>query len=219
MTSKPTANTPEVLNALQSFSDEIGRVFRPREAAARPVATRQTQYVLASMAVAALLRDVGERKLAANFHKLAEALQDVVDGIDHPLFRVEKVDRDAAGKRGRQYDTSETWRVRASLCVGIQFLMAGGLSQGNAVSFVIRQHRSQLVNLMRPGSDLKGSLPTWIKSFATDAVSNDVALSSYKLGMKDLAALLDCRAPADIRKAGERLVASAAASAASIVKI
>jgi hypothetical protein len=77
----------------------------------------------------------------------------------------------------------------------------------------------QLVNLLRPGTNLKSSLPTCLKTFATDATSNDVALASYKEGMRELGAARSCWPESDIRSAGERLVASAAAKAAKLTKI
>jgi hypothetical protein len=132
---------------------------------------------------------------------------------------VEKIDKLAAGKRGRQNDTSETWRIRSSLCLGVEFLKAGGLDQGAAVAFVVKKHRIQLTSLLRPGTDLKSSLPTWLKTFATDATSNVVALSSYKEGMRGLSEVCAHEAPPNIRLAGERLVEAAAARAAKLIKI
>lgn len=202
------------------FADQLKLIFQygGPEAVTRPIATKQTQYVLASMAIARLLSNIGQRDTGAHFHRLAEALQDVVEGINHPLFKVEKIDRGAAGKRGRQNDTSETWRIRASLCIGVQFLMAGGVEQKDAVAFVIRKHRMQFVNLTRPGTNLKSSLPTWLKTFATDATSNEVALSTYKEGITGLAEYQRQYSPNDIRRVGEQLIAGAAKKAEGLVR-
>jgi hypothetical protein len=211
--------------AWKTFNDEIGRVFNCEvaEQEARPVATKQTRYVLANLAIADLFYDIGQRETAAHFHKLAEALQNVVEGINHPLFKVEKADRDAAGKRGRQHDTSETWRIRASLCIGIEFLIASDTDKDNArenaISFVDRKHRKQLVKLLRPGTNLKSSLRTWLKTFATDATTNRAALDAYKTGIEGLSAAQTTYTAAQIRSAGERLVSVAAERAADVVKI
>jgi len=211
----------EFFAAWETFADQIKLVLRDGwpEAVEQPIATKQTQYVLANLAIAKLLEDVGQPEAAAPFHTLAEALQDVVEGISHPLFKVEKIDIHAPAKRGRQHDTSETWRGRSSLCIGIEFLIAGGLSQDEAVAFAIRKHRMQLIKLLRPGTDLKSSLPTWLKTFATDGTNNDVALSGYKHGMKRLAQFRACRPQSDVRVFGEKLVASAAADAAKLIRI
>lgn len=217
----PSIYDDNFFKAWETFADKIKLVFQygGPEVEARPIATKQTQYVLASLALAELLSDIRQPETAAHFHTLAEALQDVVEGISHPLFRVEKINKQAAGKRGRQHDTSETWRVRSSLCIGVKFLIAGGLDQDAAVAFVIRKHRMQLINLLRPGTNLESSLLTWLKTFNTDATSNDVALASYKEGMRGLGAARASQSEGDIRSAGERLVASAAAKAAKLTKI
>jgi hypothetical protein len=216
----PSIYSPDFFKAWEKFADQINLVFQyDQEAEARPIATKQMQHVMASLVVAQLLTDVGQPETAAHFHTLAEALQDVANGISHPLFKVEKTDKFAAGKRGRQHDTSETWRIRSSLCIGVEFLIAGGLDQDAAVTFVIQKHRKQLVKLLRPGTGLKSCLQTWLKTFATDATSNDVALVSYKEGMRGLEVARVCRPEGDIRSAGEQLVARAAVRAAKLTKI
>jgi hypothetical protein len=116
----PSIYDDDFFKAWETFADQIKLVFQcgGPEAEARPIATKQTQYVLASMALARLLKDAGQPETAAHFHTLAQALQDVVEGVSHPLFKVEKIDKHAAGKRGRQNDTSETWGIRSRLCLG-----------------------------------------------------------------------------------------------------
>ena len=220
-TDGPSVYSSDFFKTWETFADEINLVFQAgaAEAQTRPIAVKQTQYVLANMAIAKLLRDVGQPHVAAHFHTMAEALQDVVDGISHPLFKVEKIDKLATAKRGRRNDTSETWRIRSSLCIGVEYLIAGGLDQSAAVAFVVKKHRIQLANLLRPGTDLKSSLPTWLKTFATDATSNVVALSAYKDGMRMLSEVRAHEAPPNIRLAGERLAEAAAARAAKLVKI
>jgi hypothetical protein len=221
MTDGPSIYGAEFFAAWETFADQIKLVLQDGwpEAVERPIATKQNQYVLANLAIAKLMRDVGQPETAAHFFTLAEALQDVVEGISHPLFKVEKIDKHAAGKRGRQHDTSETWSGRALLCIGVQFLIAGGMDQDAAVAFVIRKHRMQLTKLLRPGTDLKSSLPTWLKTFATDATNNDVALSDYKHGMTRLAEYRACQPQSDVLDFGEKLVAMAAADAANLVRI
>jgi hypothetical protein len=218
MTDGPKVYTGEFFEAWETFADQIGLIFQYSGEDARPIATRQMQFVSANVALATLLHNIGEPVARDNFRALAEALQDVVHGINHPLFRVEKANKHAPGKRGRQRDTSETWRVRATLCTGIQFLIASGLAQDKAIDFVFRRHKKQLERLLRTKTALKTSLPEWLESFQANAISNDVALSIYKLQMKELASVRVVKTPAAIRQAGEQLVAAAAASASKIVK-
>jgi hypothetical protein len=203
---------PKFFPAWETFVDRLELILRDGgpEAVERP----QNQYVLANLnlTVAKLLRDVGQPEAAAHFHTQGEALQDVADGVSHPLFHV-------PAKPGRQPDTSQTWCCRSLLCIGIEFLMAGGLSQEEAVAFVLRKHRKQLIKLLRPGVHLESSLPTWLKTFATDSISNDVALFGYKRGMKWLAEFRARQPQSAVRAYGEKLVADAAADAAKLIKI
>jgi hypothetical protein len=217
----PSLYGPEFFAAWETFADEIKLVFQygAQEAKTRPIAVKQTQYVLANMAIAKLLRDVGQPETAAPFHILAEALQDLVEGVSHPLFKIEKIDKSAPAKRGRQNDTSETWRVRASICIGIQYLIAGELDQDKAVAFVVRKYKMSLSKLLRPGSDLKSSISTWLKSFATDEVSNEVALSSYKAGIQHIEEILALKDTNTLRELGAKLIEAAACRAAHTTKI
>jgi hypothetical protein len=177
------------------------------------LAAEQTRYVHASLAIAKLLKTVGQEELAGKFHSLAEALQDVVEGLPHPLFSVERPK--ATG--GRRPDTAAVWRTRSSLCAGLEFLMAGGgMDQESAINLVIKRHRTQFGKLLRPGAELKSSIRTWMKSFATDAVQNEVALSSYKLSMHELAAAKSDYSGSAIKQTGECLIASAAERAARL---
>ncbi|CAN5194584.1 hypothetical protein BH10PSE11_BH10PSE11_08470 [soil metagenome] len=213
MNDAPSIYEPEFFVAWETFAESISNVFQAgaEDAILRPRATMQTRYVLASMAVAQLLKSIGQNKTAGHFHLLAEAMQDLVDGIDHPLFKIE-----GPGKPGRPPDSSSMWRERASVCIALEFLVAGGMDTEKAIEFVWKKHRVGLAKLQRTNTDLKKSLGGWLKSFAMDEVTNDVALSSYKEGMKMLAAGRTINSPEQLRLAGERLIAGASERASRI---
>jgi hypothetical protein len=202
------------LSAWETFADEVTLAFKMGSSGEvdRPLATEQTRYVMASLAIAKLLKTVGQEETAGKFHLLAEALQDVVEGLPHPLFSVERSKTTA----GRRADTAAVWRTRSSVCAGLEFLIAGGLDQEAAINLATKKHRSQLAKLLRSGADLKSSIRTWMKSFATDVVQNEVALSNYKLSMSGLAAAKSDFSGSAIRQAGERLIAAAAERAARL---
>jgi len=201
----------------EKFVDKVTEVFNasdPREAD-RPVATMQMRYVHANMAVAELLKSTGHLKTAIHFHTIAEALNDVADGVSHPLFKVER----PSGKPGRVRDTSDIWRIRASVCLGMEYLIAGGKTPEKAIEFVIQNYRKKLVKLLRTKAKIESSLPTWHKSFEMDDVSNATALSYYKDGMSILKTLKQDRTGTEILKAGEILIENAAERASKITKI
>jgi hypothetical protein len=174
---------------------------------------RLDQYVRAILAVADLLYVIGQRDVALRFHTLAEALHDVAEGRAPPLFRVKK-------KPGRQFDTSEFWRLRAYLCIGIQYLISSGMEQDEAITYVVRKYRRQFQKLLRsgsrPGSDLK--IPAWLKEFATEAVHNDAALWTYK---KEIQRLEEFKTRIDrprLRQTGLDLIEKTAVRAAQVLK-
>ena len=212
--------------AWQAFADDIKQIFNngEQDAQTRPISERQDQYARAILTLAKLLEAIGQRDVANHFQLLGEALHDAAEGRNPPLLKVEK-------KRGGQPDTNEIWRLRAHLCIGIQYLIASDLeqdkardkdkAQDKAVNLVVRKHRTQLQNLVRAGSrpktDLKSSIRAWLKEFATDATDN-VALDFYKDGMRDLDQI---KASADVnglRQAGLRLIEKTAMRAAQALK-
>lgn len=195
--------------------DEVALTFKysPPDEAERPRAAEQARYVLASLAVEKLLRAAGQREAADQFHSLAEALLDVVEGLPHPLFAVEHPSK----KGGRRNDSAAVWRTKSTLCAGLQFLMAGGgLDRDAAIKFAVRKYPKQLSKLLRPGTDLKTSVGGWMHKFASDEVSNGVALSTYKERMRELATAKTDFSGARIKLAGEDLIRGAAERAARL---
>jgi hypothetical protein len=219
-------NDPELLAAWQALLDKLKSIFKNdgQDAQTRPIAERQDQYSRAILEFAELLYFRGQRDLATHFHLLGEALHDAAEGRNPPLLKVNK-------RRGGQPDTNEIWRLRAHLCIGIQYLIASYMeqdkaqdkdkAQDEAVNLVVRKHGTQLQKLVRAGSrpktDLKSSIHAWLREFATDATDN-VALDFYKDGMRDLDQV---KASADanrLQQAGLGLIEKTAMRAAQALK-
>jgi hypothetical protein len=146
---------PKFFAAWQASLEKLKLIFKngEQDAQTRPIAEKLDQYFRATLEVAELLYASGQRDLAMRFHLLAEALNDAAEGRNPPLFKVEK-------RRGRQSDTNEIWRLRANLCIGIQYLIASRMEEDKAITFVDRKYRTQFRKLLRPGlrrekSDLK----------------------------------------------------------------
>jgi hypothetical protein len=207
--------TPEFFAAWETFADEVTRAFkkdaRPDEAN-RPLAIEQAKYIHASAAVAKLLWAVGEKETARKFLSLSRAMEDVVDGLPHRLFSVERPKTTG----GRYNDAGEVWLLRSNLCVALEFLMAAGDDQDKAIA-AAKKHRNQLKKLLRAGAkSLETSISTWLKKFATDEVDNEAALSGYKVGMEELAVMRLNLSEPQLRHMGHHLVTSAAARAARL---
>ena len=198
------------------FADLLTRAFNEPDtepdAAARPLATEQGRYAIAILAVAALLKNLGQDESADKLHLLSEALQDLADGIRHPFFKIER----PAKKGGRSKDTSAVWRIKASVCIGLEFLIASGMTPKDAIVEAMKDRRKKLAKLLRPGTAaLKTSLESWRVSFADGSVTNERALDSYKLGISPLKlAQHDC--PGKLQQAGKDIIAKAAERASRL---
>ena len=217
-------NAPELLAALETFANEVQEILNngEQDAETGPIAAKQKQYMFLDLAVAKLLRTIGRPGAAEPFLSLADTWRDVTERkIQPPLFKVEKVDKHAPAKRGRKFDPTETQRIRAYLCVGIQYLIASGVKEDKAVSFVVRKYETQFQNLPRPKSDpnLKKSIQGWLKKFATDVISDEEALSIYKEGMGQLKEDKTSVGGAMLRRRGENMIGNTAFKAAQVIKI
>lgn len=177
----------------------------------RPVALQQARYVLTSLAIAQMFKDLQQQELAAHFHILAEAIQDLVDGVPHPLFKPERPPR-----RGRQNNTSDVWRIQSDVCVGVRFMLAGGVEESAAINHAVKKHKESLKRLLRPGAELRSSIASWLKKFQTEDVSNDVALAAFKRGVSYIPEAADKFSGERLRLAGEQLIASAAMKASTL---
>jgi hypothetical protein len=204
--------TPEFFIAWESFLTEVTRAFEAEdtEGEDRPLSLQQIRYVHANMAIAKLLRDLGDRETASKFHLLAEAIHDLAEGNTHPLLKVEKT------KGGRQADISAVWRLRASVCISLKFMIAGGVTDQIAIESAAKRHRDKLSKLQRPGTDLVSNLGGWLKKFSADDVSNEMALSAYREGMQLLTLYRAERTGDQIKKAGDDMLAKAADEAAAL---
>ena len=200
---------PEFFLAWETFVERIEEAFESEQLAAeekRPLALQQTRYVLANIALADLFKSLGRNQTADKFHLLAEAFEDVVSGIAHPLFKVES----PIGKAGRRPDTAGVWRVRASVVIALEYIFVGGDDPNIVFKDVEKRYRRQLAKLQRPGTNLKSSLRTWLKSFATDEVRNETALVIYKDGIKMLEAAKAKYTKEQLKSVGEKLLTAAA---------
>jgi hypothetical protein len=212
----------ELLAAWETFANEVQEILNngEQDAETGPITAKQKQYMFLALAVAKLLRTIGKRDAAEPFLSLADTWRDVAERkIQPPLFKVEKVDEDAEAKRGRKFDPTETQRIRAYLCVGIQYLIASNTNQDEAINFVARNYKTQFQNLVRPGADLGKSIPGWLKKFATDEISDEEALSIYKEGMGQLKEDKTLVGGSMLRRYGENMIGATALKAARVIKI
>jgi hypothetical protein len=210
----PSIYTPEFFAAWETFLSRLEFGFETEDPslAELPRTEQQGRYVLANLALADFFKTLGDSKTADKFHFLAEAFQNLTNGIVHPLFKVEK----PSGKAGRPQDPSAVWRVRADVVLALQNIIAAGLDIDEAVKIAVKKHSKELSSLQRPNTDLSSSLRTWLKSFATDVVGDDVALDAYKFGMHLLEGNKSQCPGEQLKLLGENLLAGAAERASTV---
>lgn len=197
--------------AWEAFAEQIKIAFEAcPDDPGGPVATMQLRYAVATTLTSQLLTRAGSPEIAQKFLWLAEALQDLAEGVPHPLLTVQK-------KQGRQNDTSAVWRIRAGFCVSIEYLVASGMKEADAIEIALKKkHRAKLARLLRSKADLKTSIRGWRKQFKNDAANNENALAYYKEGIKRLGQFKLQSSGIQVRAEGEELLAKAADQAASL---
>jgi hypothetical protein len=204
----------QMLQACETMQDKVAMAFRVAEMdkATRPLVTRQSRYVVACLALTYFFREIGQQETSNSFQVLGEALYDLSQGVDHPLFKIK-----GGRKRGRQKDPTYVWRTRANVCTGLALMIESGMRDEEAARWAIGKYRNELQKLLRPSSDLAKSLKTWQKAFKMEEVPNSVAQGLYRENTKKTKEAKQNRTGAQMRKIGERLIKDAIDRAALVV--
>jgi hypothetical protein len=217
MQNQDAQEVTRALEALVDFVAELNLAFNatdPRESDL-PFAARQLRYFRAMRAVGNLLESIGQRQFKGRFYELAEALHELAIGRPHPLFQIEDSLKQGSGRR---HDRPEFWRIRANLCVGLRYLVAGGATEDDAINQTLEKYEKELKKLQRPGTkDFKKAIAGWLISLKDRNVSNSVALSVFEGGMSDLASLRLRLTGAELKKMGEELIKRSAEKAEELL--
>jgi hypothetical protein len=195
----------------EAFAERLSETYdRPSSDAEDIIVVRQLRYAIVIGALGQLLEDLKERDLAGEFHALSSAFMDLSEGVIDPIFVSQKKEK----KKGRANDTTDQWLLRASVVIGIRFLMAGELEEDAAYK-VAQKHKKGLAHLLRPGAELKSSLRTWVESFDAEKVTNELAVDTYKEGLARLHLLKQGFLKEVLRTMGDSLIQKAAERATS----
>jgi hypothetical protein len=91
----------------------------------------------------------------------------------------------------------------------MKYLMAGGKTEDEALKSALK-YKAEYGRLTRPDSSgLRGSLSTWLKSFASDKAPS-VALAVYKAGVADIPKYQLSHTGAETQQHGEKRLRDAA---------
>jgi hypothetical protein len=211
--------SPGFFKHWETFADDVSRAFANAGPVQpdRPIIEQQKQYILAISAVAKLLRHVNQgdpavHEISDRFLQMAFALEDLTNGIPHPLFKAA-----TDGKQGRPSDSTGVWIIRSTLCLSLEYLAAAGVDDG--IALAVRKHRKQFEKLQRPNTDLKKSLASWRKGFASEQVANQIALRRYQYGVGVLNSDRQRLTDEKLRSTGENLLSQAAARAGVLPRV
>lgn len=195
----------------EAFTEILSETYgRPASDANEVLVVRQLRYSIVIGALGQLLEDLKEREIAHEFHALSHAFMDIAEGVVDPIFSSQKKKR----KKGRANDPTEQWVLRASVVLGVHFLLAGELPEDAAYK-IVQKYKKGLSLLLRPGAELKSSAKTWLESFAAEKVTNELALETYKEGLDRLELLKVGFLKEVLRSMGEGVIKKAAERATS----
>jgi hypothetical protein len=208
-----------LLEALVDLIAELDLAFRghdPQEAG-RPIAARQLRYSRAMRAVGDLLRSAGQAHLQDPLYELAEALHDLSEGRRHPFF---EIDDSVRPGRGRPADIHQVWRLRANLCVGICWLMAGGQTRDEAIKRAVRGHRRALSRLERAGTkSLEEAIGAWLERLKNPTEADDaVAVALFKDEIAELEKQRPVFSAAELRDLADKRIEGVARRASEVLK-
>jgi hypothetical protein len=211
------------LGALVKLIGDLESAFHghdPQEVE-RPIAGRQIRYMRAMRAIGDLLKSAGRPDLQSPLYKLAEALNDHVEGRPHWLLGI---DASVKPGKGSPPDTHDLWRLRATLCAGILWLEAAGLNrhgEGGAILEAVRVSRTkpQLSKLKRREADsLEGAIKEWLKRFENPAQEDDfVAVSVFQVEKEKIEARRAGMSVTQLKDKGLAIINGVAGSASELL--
>jgi hypothetical protein len=185
---KRRARARATVNLWRAFYDLHGRLERAYGQPARDEAGLRSQHVVALLAIAHFLNDVGPDYLAhfANqFAMLAQTLKDLDNGIRAPILNPPKA---------RRSDQTMVWLARAHVALAVETMRWCGHNRKSAAKWAAQRHPEleQLItergfNLDR-GKSLETAIMSWCRAFSRNKVTNPYAAAHYSVGLDRLEA-------------------------------
>jgi hypothetical protein len=209
-----TARDRATINLQRAFSDLLPKLKRAYGQAARDTADERSQHVVALLAVARFLDQVGPDYLAHfadQFAKLAQALQDLNEG----RRRVPMLYPPIASRS----DQTVVWLARAHVALAVETMQRCDHSRKSAAKWAAKRHPSlkQLLITesglsLKRGKSLETAIISWCKDFSiVGKVKNYYATRVYSVGLDKLKAWAPNRNSDQIEAEAGRLLQEAVA--------
>jgi hypothetical protein len=208
-----TARDRATINLQRAFGDLLPKLKRAYGQAARDTADERSQHVVALLAVARFLDQVGPDYLAHfadQFAKLAQALQDLNEGRRVPRMLYPPI--------ASRSDQTVVWLARAHVALAVETMQRCGHSRKSAAKWAAKRHPSlkQLITerglSLKRGKSLETAIISWCKDFSiVGKVKNHYATRVYSVGLDKLKAWAPNRNSDQIEAEAGRLLQEAVA--------
>jgi hypothetical protein len=169
--------TAEAIKALVRFQTRLSKAFFQEPDCSRTAESERERYAAALVVVALF---VGGR-IGSRFSELASAIADLNTGTVHPLLAGVRV-------HNRRADTSQMWRARARVALGLEALLRSGLSRTEAAAKVATEFPSiaRLAGPRAKNSTLRTIVFGWRKELKAGRVKNFEAGELFSEGIKEI---------------------------------
>src|SRR5262245_20667277 len=183
------ANARFAINLQRALNDLCGKLNHAYGQPARDASELRSQHVLALLAIAGFLDQVGPTgnlaDFANQFAKLAQALQDLEAGIQAPILTSALTNR---------ADQSVVWLARAHVALAVETKRRCGGSRKDAAQWAAKRYPGlkQLITESGPhlerGKKLEKAIISWCEDFSSRKVKTDFAACIYSEGFSRLEA-------------------------------
>src|SRR5262245_54128070 len=201
------------INLLQrAFIDLCGKLNRAYGRPARDATELRSQHVLALLAIAGFLNRVGPEgdlaHFANRFAKLAQALQDLNEGVRAPILDL------ALAKRS---DRTVVWLARAHVALAVETMRRCGYSRQRAAKWAAKKHPGlkKLItesDTHQRSKSLEKAIISWCEDFSRSRkVKNHFAARIYSVGLNNLNAWAPNRNSDQMQREADRLLQEAVA--------
>jgi hypothetical protein len=206
-----TARDRATINLQRAFDDLVPKLNRAYGQPARDEADERSQHVVALLAIAAFLEQVGPDYLAHfadQFAKLAQALRDANDGRRVPMF--------TPAIAGRS-DQTVVWLARAHVALAVETMQRCGHNRQGAAKWAAKRHPDLKQLITERGADIERSksleraIISWRDDFSSRKVKNHYAAHAYSVGLDKLKAWAPNRNSDQIEAEAGRLLQEAVA--------
>jgi hypothetical protein len=201
------ARARHTINLQRAFSDLLPKLKRAYGQPARDTADELSQHVVALLAVAHFLDQVGPDYLAHvadQLAKLAQTLQDLNEGRRAPMLYPAFTSRS---------DQTVVWLARAHVALAVETLRPRGGGRKSAAKWAAKKHpglqRLITENASHRSDNIETAMISWCEDFTSCKVKNRYAARTYAEGLSKLRAWAAGRDSDQMEDEADRLLQKA----------